>query len=148
MTAKSETVGAVAWRYVDQNGYLRVSLDRNWHGTECTPLVPESALAELAARHAATERNACLMAELANEEKNKHATLLSGLEALAGEWVTQAGDYDQKSESSDCQITKEWFQGMSESRIDCANALQRLVERTLIPAAANTESEEVNHGRE
>lgn len=54
------------------------------------PYIPltdhEAALADLAERHTATERNACLMAELANDEKRKRQALLTGLEALAWEW--------------------------------------------------------------
>lgn len=51
-------------------------------------------IAELTERHAETERNACLMAELANEEKSKRLALLTGLEALAGELKEDSEDKD------------------------------------------------------
>jgi len=128
MTAKSETVGVLYVCY-DKNMerrlfHMRETAERHTIG-EIEVFVPESALAELAERHAATERNACLMAELANDEKNKRLSLMSGLEALAGRWDAIAEQHGVRQ-----------FTGNDHKMF--ANEL-----RSLIPAAANTESEEV-----
>jgi hypothetical protein len=164
MTAKSETVGVVAWRcfhcdevFTDREAASLHFGDygpRSYTDAHCLIDAPklrdmefqlqryqeeDGPIHRLMHRQASEHTQALQRAEEAGYAKAlkdtnysedaeaKLTTLLSGLEALAGEWITQAGDYDQKTESSDCQITKEWFEGMSESRVDCANALQRLV---------------------
>lgn len=135
MTAKSETVGVVAWQYRFQD-----DVSANWapwqeansqesairfaalyakdgFNTETRALVPESALAELQTK---LEEEVCDFLRL----HQQHVYLLSGLEALAGE-------LDAATRSPDVTVPQYTrLAGMAAEF------------RALIPAAANTESEE------
>ena len=113
MDAKAKVV---AWRYVDQNGFLRVSLDRNWHGTECTPLIPltdhESALADLRGKlNDALGATHGYMQALAAVEQ-KHQTLFTGLEALAYDMNNSLGHDDHGSYISEQTIVG-WAERLS-----------------------------------
>jgi hypothetical protein len=142
MTAKSETVGVVAWEVVrhDRNDKESRSVvlspltdDTNLDdGDEAFALMRvedhESALAELFdSSLKAQSVHTATVAELHAAEA-RLTTLLSGLEALAGELERDGAlpNFDREDE------------GYATAQRDLAKRI-----RALIPAAANTESEEV-----
>lgn len=124
MTAKSETVGveSVWLRKIDGGTGNEAWFVCNLIDPGGVEFVPASALAELKDQ-AITDIAGKLKAELAQRKAERQLqSLLSGLEALAGEWKVMAAEFN------------------TPLLHDCANEL-----RALIPAAANTESEETNH---
>lgn len=135
MTAKSETVGVVAKvaaYLVTEPGNVWLS----WTPPDeavariATPLVPESALAECRLDYLAANNAALRWREMRDAIRAERDAILSGMEALAGEWEMRALEIDSYAETE--------FDHAAVLRLE--TAAERI--RALIPAAANTESEE------
>lgn len=90
----------------------------------------ESALAEALAR-------VDVWRTCADKQALKIITILSGLEALAGEWLTHAVNYDDEAKDV---ISDVYYAQLTTRADECRAKALRI--RALIPAAANTESEE------
>lgn len=129
MTAKSETVGVKVLYYIGESGGMVTPenvtghIRRNW-----TPVIAladhESALAELREEYQQVRDAWLAESSRRGYYADKYLDLLSGLEALAGEW-----DGSAKYAGYTMDARNAWA--------DCVREL-----RALIPAAANTESEE------
>ena len=68
---------------------------------------------------------------------NAHATLISGLEALAGEWLKHAVNYDNEAKDV---ISDVYYAQLTTHADECRSKALKI--RALIPAAANHEAHE------
>lgn len=93
-----------------------------WEGYETRALVPEQLLVDEESRHRATERNACVLAEIAGEYKAKLAEFKDRVRALADELSQRVEYADHPGE--------EWQKGANHARQDAAKRLRALTEKS------------------